>query len=219
MYQRNKRILLTNIYIYDTINHNRIMGYNIYHCSLTIRELQFCSIAEKENMKKTIAELLTEAKELKQKEIALKAEMKSKKIAIASEYTDNLSEEEKQKQIAGAEKILETAKQKAIEAKMLFKNSMKTIRSDVAFAKEILDFVNYKQKNSLPKTKNSFRIEKNFLLFNREGIAEIKIDVSNANWQSVFKAELKKQGINGENRIADNIIYKASQLLKSNIAI
>ena len=56
-------------------------------------------------MKKTIAEMLQEAKELKQKEIALKLEMKKQKQIIATEYCDNLPAEEKQKQIADAEKI------------------------------------------------------------------------------------------------------------------
>ena len=162
---------------------------------------------------------MQEAKQLKTAMQELKQKNIEAKKALAVEYCDNLPEVEKQKQIAEATKILETAKQKAIEARIAFKNSMKTIRSEVSFAKDILDFVNYKNRNSLPKTKNSFVIEKNTLTFNREGIKEIKIDVSNANWQQVFKQELKKQGINGENRISDNIIYKASQLLKSNTAI
>ena len=169
--------------------------------------------------KKTIAELLQEAKALREQEQRIKQEMKAKKTAIAVEYADNLPEAEKQKQIAEAEKILNTAKQKAITFRMVFKNDMKAIRNDVAFAKEILDFVNYKQKNSLPKQKNSFRIEKNILTFNREGIKQIVIDVSKANWQKNFKEELKKQGINGDDRVADNIVYKASQLTKSNITI
>ena len=168
--------------------------------------------------KKTIAELLQEAKELKKQEADLKARMKAQKQTLAVEYADNLPEAEKQKQIAEAEKILNTAKQKAIDLKIAFKNSMKAIKNDIAFAKDILDFVNYKQKNSLPKQKNSFRIEKNILTFNREGIKEIKIDVSKANWEKTFKEALKQQGINGENRIADNIIYKAQKLLETNDA-
>ena len=163
-----------------------------------------------------IASMLAKAKELKQKQIALNAEMKAQKTAIATEYIDNMPEAEKQKQIAEAEKILESVKFKAFELKNTFKNGMKALKADKLFAKEILDFVNYKQNHSLPKAKNQFRIEKNFLTFNREGITEIKIDISKANWQEVFKAELKKQGINGENRIADNICYKAKLLLESN---
>lgn len=166
--------------------------------------------------KKTIAELLQEAKELRQKEVALKQEMKAKKTAIAVEYCDNLPEAEKQKQIADAEKILNTAKEKAIALRNEFKKAMKQIRNDVAFAKEILAFVNYKQNNSLPHQKNSFVVNGNVLQFNREGIKEITIDISKANWQKTMKEELKKQGINGDDRIADNIVYKAKLLVESN---
>jgi hypothetical protein len=165
--------------------------------------------------KNTIAEMLAKAKELKQKEIALKAEMKAQKTAIATEYIDNMPEAEKQKQIAEAERILENVKQKAIELKNTFKSGIKALKAEKLFAKEILEFVNYKQNHSLPKAKNIFRIEKNFLTFNREGITEIKIDIANVNWQNNFRVELKKQGINGENRIADNIIYKAKTLLEA----
>lgn len=172
-----------------------------------------------ENKKKSIMELLQEAKALKQKEVALKQEMKQKRIAIASEYVDNMPAEAKQQQIAEAEKILAAAKQEATKAIETFKAEKKRIKENVSFAKQILDFVNYKQNHSLPKTKNSFRIEKNILLFNREGIKEITIDISKINWEKNFKEELRKQGINGENRIADNIVYKAQQLIKSNVAI
>jgi hypothetical protein len=170
-------------------------------------------------VKKTIAELLQEAKALKQKEREIKEAMKSQKKAIAVEYCDNLSEEEKAQQIAEAEKILNTAKAKAVELRDNFKKAMKQIRNDVAFAKEILDFVNYKQSNSLPKQKNVFTVNGQALTFNREGLKEITIDVSKANWQKTFKAELKKQGINGDDRVADNIVYKASKLIQSNIKI
>jgi len=169
--------------------------------------------------KKTIAELLQEAKQLREQESKIKVEMKAKKAAIAIEYADNLPAEEKQKQIAEAEKILTSAKAKAGLLKEQFKIAMKAIKSDVAFAKEILAFVNYKQNNSLPHQKNSFVVEKNLLKFNRDGIKEIVIDISKANWQKEFKAKLALQGINGDDRIADNIVYKASQLIKSNITI
>jgi hypothetical protein len=169
--------------------------------------------------KKTIAELLQETKALKQKEIAIKNDMKNAKKAIALEYADGLPEAEKQKQITEAEAILNNAKVNALKAKDLFKFTMRGIKEDVAMAKEILSFVNWKQKNSLPKQKNSFVIKGNTLTFNREGIQQIVIDTSKANWEKTFKEELKKQGINGENRIADNIIYKAQTLLKSNVTI
>jgi hypothetical protein len=166
-------------------------------------------------VQKTIAEMLAKAKELKLKEIALKQEMKAQKTAIATEYIDNMPEAEKQKQIAEAEKILENVKQKAIALKNTFKEGIKALKAEKLFARDILEFVNYKQNHSLPKAKNQFRIEKNNLLFNREGITEIVIDISKANWKETFKIELKKQGINGENRIADNIVYKASMLLEA----
>jgi hypothetical protein len=176
--------------------------------------LQNCRIGI-QMTQKTIAEMLAKAKELKLKEIALKQEMKLQKTAIATEYIDNMPEAEKQKQIAEAEKILENVKQKALTLKNTFKEGMKALKAEKLLAKDILDFVNYKQNHSLPKAKNQFRIEKNFLLFNREGISEIKIDISKIDWQKNFKAELKLQGINGENRIADNIVYKASMLLEA----
>ncbi len=120
--------------------------------------------------KKTITELLQEAKNLRHQEAELKAQMKQKKIAIASEYADNLPEAEKQKQIAEAEKILLTAKTEAEKAIATFKAEKKRIKENVSFAKEILLFVNYKANNSLPKAKNQFRIEKNRLIFAREEI-------------------------------------------------
>jgi hypothetical protein len=169
--------------------------------------------------KKTIAELLNEAKALKQQEAELKARMKAQKQVLATEYVDGLSETEKQKQIADAEKILETAKAEAIKAKETYKSAMKQIKSNVSFAKDILAFVNHKQTHSLPKQKNSFAINGNLLTFNREGIKQITIDISKANWQQNFKQELKKQGINGNDRIADNIVYKATTLIKANIKI
>jgi len=169
--------------------------------------------------KKTITELLQEAKALKQKEIELKAQMKEQKRIIATEYVDGMPEAEKAKQIAEAEGILNNAKQSALKAKTIFKASMSKIREEVHLAKEILEFVNYKQTSSLPKSKNSFVFEGNSLRFNREGIKEIIIDVSKVTWQQDFKAALKLQGINGEDRVADNIIYKASIMLKANITI
>lgn len=167
--------------------------------------------------KKTIAELLNEAKLLKQQEKELKANMKAKKQVIATEYADCLSEPEKQKQIAEAEKILNSAKDKATALKQQFRSEMKKIKDDVAFAKEILNFVNHKQQNSLPHRKQEFQLSDNLLTLKRDGIKDITVDVSKANWQKTLKDELKKQGINGENRVADNIVYKASQLVKSNI--
>ena len=169
--------------------------------------------------KKTIAELLKESQELKRKEAELKAQMKEKRKIIAKEYIDNMPEEEKQKQIAEAETILLNARKKVETLKSKFKAELNEIKSSTVMAKEILAFVNYKQNHSLPKTKNSFSINGNILTFTREGIKDIAVDITNASWQKVFKQELAKQGINGENRIADNIVYKASLLVKSNTSI
>ena len=165
--------------------------------------------------KKTIAELLQEAKVLRQQERDLKARMKAQKNILATEYIDNMPEAEKQKQIAEAEKILATAKAEAEQAKAMYRQTIKKIKNDVAFAKEILSFVNYKQNHSLLKVKNAFSIDGDILTFKREGIKDITVNVAKANWQQEFKKELAKQGINGENRIADNIVYKATQLLKT----
>lgn len=142
--------------------------------------------------------------------------MKAQKQIIAVEYADNLSPEAKQTQITEAEQILNTAKQKAEDLKAQFKTAMKKVKEDVTFAKEILNFVNYKQNHSLKKAVNQITVEGNVLHFRREGIKDIAINISKANWQSAFKAELAKQGINGENRIADNIVYKASLMVKGN---
>lgn len=170
-----------------------------------------------ESKKRTITELLAEAKALKQKEIEIKQAMKAQKQTIAIEYADCLNPEEKQKQIAEAEKILNEAKQKAISAKMQFKQTMQKIRGDVSFAKEILEFVNHKQSNSLPKQKNSFVLIDNTLKFNREGIKEIAIDTLKENWSKTLKEELRKQGINGNDRVADNIVWKAQKQLEAHL--
>ncbi len=169
--------------------------------------------------KKSIVEMLQEARALREQEKRIKEELKEKKRVVALEYAATMSEETKQQQITEAETILTTARQKAIQAKIDFKAVMKKIKEDVSTAKEILDFVNYKQKFALPKVKQYFSVDNNILTLQREGIKNITVDVSKANWQQVLKEELRKQGINGENRIADNIIYKADQLVKSNIKI
>jgi len=169
--------------------------------------------------KKSITDMLAEIKALEQKEKELKAAMKEKKRIAAVEYADNLPAEEKAKQIAEAEAILSTAAKDADKAKATFREAMIAIKARVAFAKEILAFVSWKQSASLPKIKNAFWIEGKALKFSREGLKEITIDVSSANWPEIFKAELAKQGINGADRVADNIVYKAKTMLAGNIAI
>ncbi|HDZ77122.1 MAG TPA: hypothetical protein ENH41_03465 [Candidatus Omnitrophica bacterium] len=169
--------------------------------------------------KQTITEYLQEAEALKQQQKELNAKLKAKKQAIATEYMDNLSPEAKAQQIAEAEAILNTAKAETIKAKDTFKATMLGIKERVKFSKSILDFVNYKIHNGLPKVNNQYVVNENILTFHREGIKDIAIDISKADWQKVFKAELKKQGINGNDRVADNIIYKAKCLLESNNAV
>lgn len=164
-----------------------------------------------------IRKALKEASDLKIKEKALKAEMKAKKEVIAKEYADGLDDKTKAEQIKQAEDILAKAGKDKETARAVFKSALMKIREDVAFAKQILDFVNYKQGASLPHVKNQFAIVDNMLTLKRDGIKDISVDISNADWQKNFKAELKKQGINGDDRVADNIVYKASLLVKSNI--
>ncbi len=169
--------------------------------------------------KKTIAELLTESKQLKEAIKKQKEELRNRKMALATEYTSNMTEQQVNAEIKECQSLLENAKAKATEIKATYKESMKALKEDIAFAKERMAFVNYKATSPLPKRKNSFRIEKNVLTFSREGLTEISIDISKVNWQKVFKSELAKQGINGDDRVADNIIYKAKCLIDSNIKI
>jgi len=166
-------------------------------------------------MAKNIQELLQKATELKEKQKSIRAEMREAKKVIATEFTQGLSEVDKQKQIKEAEKIIAEVKQKVQEYRNEYKQKINSLREKFTLAKNILQFVNYEQK-ALPKVKNQFLIEGKILTIKREGIPEIKIDITKANWQQTAKAELKKYGINGENRIADNIIYKASQIVKAN---
>ena len=167
----------------------------------------------------TLQEALQKVKEAKLKEKQLREERKAQQKVLAVEYTDNLSADEKQKQIAEAEKILNTANANAETIKQQYKTAMKKVKNDVVLAREILSFVNYKQTHSLPHQKNSFVVNGKILTFKRDGIKDITIDISKGNWQQVMKQELAKQGINGDNRVADNIVYKASQLVKSNITV
>jgi hypothetical protein len=164
-----------------------------------------------------IKKALENANALKEKEKKIKAEMKAQKEVIAKEYADGLSDTEKAEQIKTAESILAKATQDKEKARITFRNAIKEIKENVAFAKQILDFVNYKQNASLPHVKNQFSIVDKTLTLKRDGIKDIKVDISKENWPATLKAELKTQGINGENRVADNIVYKAQQLVKGNL--
>ncbi len=202
---------LDNIYIYDIIVLRCESFFDIFNvCLLAINN------GGNKMAKKTITELLLEATQLRQREKEIKAQMKAQKQVIAIEYADNLSPEAKAKQIAEAEAILKTAEQKAQALKAQFIVDIGLVRDEVSFAREILEFVNYKHNNSLPKRVNEMVIEGHTLSLKREGLTEIKIDVSKADWRQTFKAELKKKGINGDDRIADNLVFKALQLINSN---
>ena len=169
--------------------------------------------------KKTIAELLQEAKQLRNQERELKARMKAQKSILITEYQDNLSPEVKQTQIADAEKILNSVKANCERLTTEYKIAIRKEKDKALFAKEILDFVNYKANHSLPKRKQSFAFTADKKLhYLRDGIKEIVIDISKANWKAVFKQELAKQGIDGDNRIADNVVWTAGIKLAEEIA-
>lgn len=157
---------------------------------------------------------LAKIKELKEKEKAIKLEMKAERSAVVKEYTSGISEEQKAEQIKTAENILATAQKDMLKARETFKFTVKGIREKVSLAKDILELVHYEQHNSLPKVKNSITIENNFAIVKRENINDIKVDTSKSDWQKSLIAELAKQGI--ENGVARNIAYKTSLAVKSN---
>ena len=161
-----------------------------------------------------IQELLKRSNELKAKIKAQQQELKQQKSAMALEFTAGLSDEQKQKQIADAQKILESVKQKAEALKREFKAKMGLLKDDAKSAKELLEFVNYKINNQLPKIKNGIAISDGKATIKREGIKDIVIDVTKADYQKTIVKELAKQGI--ENGVARNIAYKTSMLVKSN---
>ena len=158
-----------------------------------------------------IKTLMAQANELKAKQKAINKEMKLKKMTIAKEYTDGLSPEVKAKQIADAEDILKNVAIKKLALKTEFKSAMLELKTKVTLAKDILAFVNYKSEHSLPKVKNAYIVNNNgTATFKRDGIKDISFKIVNG-WEKILKAELKKQGINGNDRVADNVIYKMQQ--------
>lgn len=174
-------------------------------------------------MNAKLMELLAESRKIQETIRKQKEELKERKVAMATEYTKNFTTEEKAQEVKNCETIFLNAKKEYDEKRKnilsQLKNEKILYKEKILFAKERMFFLSGVVKNSLQKTKNSFRIEKNLLYFNREGIKEITIDISKVNWEKNFKQELAKQGINGDDRIADNIVYKAQCLLKSNITI
>lgn len=165
-----------------------------------------------------IQELMEKANELKAKQKAINAEMKQQKITIAKEYVDGLSESDKAKQIAKAENILLTARVKADKLKATFMQDMIQVKADVTLAKDILEFVGYKSEHSMPKVKNAYIVNGMQATFKREGLETITIELKDG-WEKSLKVELKKQGINGHDRVADNIVWKMQQAVKTDRAL
>ena len=160
-----------------------------------------------------IQELLKRSKELKDKIKAQQVELKKQKSAMVLELTAGLSDVEKQKQIAEAQKILENVKHHADTLKAQFKKDMQTLKEDARYAKELLEFVNYKITNGLPKISNGVTVSNGKAIITRAGIKDITIDITKADYQQTIIKELAKQGI--ENGVGRNIAYKTSLLVKT----
>ena len=161
-----------------------------------------------------VAALLSKAKELKEIERKQKQEMKAKKQMIYQEITSGISPEMKAKQIEHAKQIIATATKQKELLKQEFKSKLQEIKSQFTVAKELLALVNHEQKNGLSKVKNAISIDGNMATVKREGIKNITVDTSKANWQITLKELLANQNI--ENGIARNIAYKISTMIKAN---
>jgi len=164
-----------------------------------------------------INQLLQETQRLKEQQKKLNQEMRAKKATIAKEYMDGLSEPDKAAQIKDAERILSDVKIAKDKLKAEFSKGMAALKDKVTLAKAHLEFVNYQGTHSLPKVKNQYSIEKNTLTIKRDGLKDISLAI-NTGWEKILKAELKKQGINGNDRVADNIVYKAQLAVKTHMA-
>ena len=162
-------------------------------------------------------QMLQEAARLKAEQKRINQEMKLKKATIAKEYVDGLSETDKAAQIADAERILTDVKSKKDKLKAEFRKGLDDLKQKSQLAKAMLEFVNYQSTHSLPHVKNQYTIEKNILTVKRDGINDIAVNVSTG-WEKVLKAELANQGIKGNNRVADNIVYKAQLAVKTHMA-
>lgn len=137
-------------------------------------------------------------------------ELQEKKTLIATEYTQNLTEPEKQSEIAKLKKSIDDLQGKRNSAINEFKNKMRDIKGDAKVLKERLDLLNYIGRKSLPKKKWDYNTD-NLPMFvlSGESIKDITVDTNKANWKVTLKEALKLQGINGEDRVADNVVYKA----------
>jgi len=164
-----------------------------------------------------IKELLLQAKQLKEKQKALNAEMKQKKSTIAKEYQDGLSEADKNQQIKDAEKILSDVKIMKDKLRLEFRQKISELKVKVSLAKDILAFVNYKNTHTLGKVKNAYVVDDKTATFKRAGLQDITFNIVNG-WEKNLKTALKKQGINGDDRVADNIVYKMQMAIKTHNA-
>ena len=164
-----------------------------------------------------INQLLAETARLKEQQKKLNAEMRAKKATIAKEYMDGLSESDKAAQIAEAEKILADVKIAKDRLKAEFNKGMAALKDKVTLAKAHLEFVGYQNTHSLPRIKNAYTVDNNTLTFRREGLKDISLAIKDG-WEKILKADLKKQGINGNDRVADNIVYKAQLAVKTHMA-
>ncbi len=165
-----------------------------------------------------LVELMAKIKEAKNKEKEIREERKALSNIAIIEYCDGLSPEAKAEQIKQAEQIVKTASQKLENAKALYKQTIKEVKADMQFSKEILNFVSHKQNHSLPRREQHFVFSGKTMTYKRDGIKDIQIDISKANWKTTFTSELAKQGINGDDRVAANVVYIAGVKLANEIS-
>src|SRR4030042_1045865 len=165
-----------------------------------------------------LMDLMAKIKEAKQKEKQIREERKALSNIAITEYTDGLSPEAKAEQIKQAEQIVKQAKQKLENAKALYKQTVREVKADMTFSKEILNFVTHKQNHSLPKRKQDFVFSGKMMTYKRDGIKNIEVDISKPNWKTAFTAELAKQGINGDDRVSANAVYTAGVKLAEEIS-
>ena len=175
-----------------------------------------------------LMDIMAKIKEAKQKEKQLRDERKALSNIAITEYTDGLSPEAKAAEIQQAAEIVKTAEAKLAAAKIQYKRvtqealaqykkTKSEVSQDYKFSKEILNFVTHKQNHSLPKRKQDFVFSGKTMIYKREGIKDIAVDISKENWKITFTSELAKQGINGNDRVAANVIYIAGVKLAEEI--
>jgi len=159
-----------------------------------------------------ITELLAKSKALKAKQAEIRLAMKAQKVAIVKEYTSNMDEATKQAQIKEATSILENARADMLKARDVFKATAKEIRAKVATAKEILEFVGWKDNNAMPKVKNSIELKGSIATIQR-GEITVSVDTKSADWQKTLIKALEGKGV--DNGAGRNIAYKVSCAVKA----